>query len=212
MAAGDATAFFVLDYDVSDRSFTTFSPEDPVHLGQAPRCPECGLFVGMMPWHAPRTASLKQERSEWADLVFRGPSSILVSDRFVHAYGEAGLVGLAPFEQIQVSKISPRKAAGSVPRYAHTSALASKAVIDDEASGCKRSASAKCKLCKSSSIEEATGLKLVDGSWSGEDIFVAWGFPGRSIVTARFRNVWLENRFQGLKFEPLDSYQLPRTS
>jgi hypothetical protein len=45
-----------------------------------------------------------------------------------------------------------------------------------------------CPECLDGDLDEIDGVVLADGSWAGEDIFVARGLPGILLLTNVFRN------------------------
>jgi hypothetical protein len=80
-----------------------FEKVDPVARREAPRCPKCGRFVGMMGWEAPRQARLISHGVSRSDVAFRSRSDFLVTERFVAAFAQLELTGIDSFDPVDTT-------------------------------------------------------------------------------------------------------------
>ena len=74
---------------------TEFVQHDPVNLGDAPRCPACGQYLGMRAWLPPYRVELITWGAQYGDLAFDSGSGFLMTTRFQVLYAAAGLKGLS---------------------------------------------------------------------------------------------------------------------
>src|SRR5262245_39781032 len=97
---------------------TDFTPLGRVNRGEAPRCPRCGGFCGMLPWLPPFLAELEALGQYLTDIACGPGDELLFSERFVRLYNAHRLHGLEPFRPVEIVTVHPRSLAeGTVPRY-----------------------------------------------------------------------------------------------
>jgi hypothetical protein len=46
-----------------------------------------------------------------------------------------------------------------------------------------------CMTCLQAGVDSVRGFKIDESSWTGEDIFIAWGMPGSIIVSERVKKL-----------------------
>lgn len=171
---------------------------EPWNRGQAPRCPECGKFTGMIPWLPPYRANVRLHGQGWPDVILDDPS-ILVSGQFLKAYEGARLVGLRGFDPVSLIGVTPRRAASLAPAYFHSEIVYSNSVVDDSASGITRQKPITCSTCLTSGVQSGRGIHLRPTPKLQEDIFIPRGLVG-ILASERFRIFFEENHFQGVRF------------
>jgi hypothetical protein len=202
--------FFVLEHPrkAVDDALTDFLPAAGTKRGEAPRCPKCGAFVGMIPRLPPFRVELETWGRRFGDLVFGVSNDILVNERFKEAFlssGLTGITGLLPADVVQV--IARRgKVPESMPNYFVAVPGGSRALIDDRASGIDYKRSWTCDECRSGHIMRMRRLVLEPGTWSGEDVFIARGLPGTIITSERFKRFCDANAFSNCLLIEADRY------
>ena len=82
----------------------------------------------------------------------------------------------------------------------------SRAIIDEKASGLVREEPWTCEECHTTLIMRTSRVALKPGSWSGEDVFFARGFPGTILTSERFRDLCVEKGFVNCNLIPADEY------
>ena len=184
---------------------TEMLEDDPVNLGEAPRCDSCGVFIGMRPWLPPHYAELTLHGQEWGDFAFRGVvgEDFLISERAANLYESAGLSGLRGFEPVEATKIYGPKP--SPPAYFHVSLARSHAGVDEARSTVRRSGESNCSNCVTD-LDAIHGFVLDSSAWTGEDVFVAKGLPGVVLATERFRRFVEDHKLTNVRFTPTNAY------
>ncbi len=184
--------FFVLQNPKAGRgdAVTDYLPVDGSRTGDAPRCPVCGNFLGMLPLVPPVRVEIEAWGSRWGDAAFGPSDQILVSDKLKKLFAEAGLVGFERFDPVVIVKAKKRKpGAGDPPDYWLASIQRSRAALDDSASGLVRDEAPTCEECRIGGIIKRTRrIVLQANTWSGEDVFFARGLPGTVLVSERFKH------------------------
>lgn len=183
--------FFVLDHpkDPVDNALTDFLPASGWKRGEAPRCPKCGGFIGMIPELPPFRVELETWGRRFGDLVFGVGNDVLVSERFKDAFLSSGLTGFSGFLPAQVTKVIARRGRvpPSMPNYFMAAPGRSRAVVDDRASGIGYERRWTCEECRIGHMKRLRTLVLEPGTWSGEDVFIARGLPGTIITSEPFK-------------------------
>ena len=198
--------FVVLRGEFGSEYDTEMLEDEPVHLGDAPRCEECGEFTGMRQWLRPHRAELTLHGSAWGDFAFRGVAGeeFLMSDRAAKLYKEAGLSGLSGFEPVEITHVRGSKQ--RPPTYLHVSVARGGAAVDEARSSVRRSAGIRCERCRSDGFDAVNGFVLESGTWTGEDVFVARGLPGITIASDRFRRFVEDNSLTNIGFASTKSF------
>lgn len=199
------------------------SPEDAVggtnalkvegfKVGDAPKCPKCGRFIGLLTWMPPFRVEIEMWGKEFGDVVKAGAYDFLVSHQFKRLYEEHRLEGLKDFEPVEIVKVKQhRKFKAKRPEYFKVSVARSRTSIDQEASEFEWQGNEPiCPEClwpqTSCTLKGYKGIFIKSGSWTGEDIFHPRGSPVNVIVSKRFRDMCVENQLKNVIFLPADSY------
>jgi len=186
--------------------------EEGFNVGDAPKCPKCGRFIGMLTWFPPFRVELETWGREYGDLIEAGGNDVLVSHRFKHHYETHELKGLMGFEPVEIVRVKRhRKSNADLPEYFKASVVRSQTSIDQEASGFEwQDDQPVCPEClwkqASGTLRGYNSIIIKSGSWAGEDIFCPRGSPVNVIVSSRFRDVCLENQLRNVVFLPADRY------
>jgi len=201
--------FYVLKRTVNVLRFETeFFYAPPERVGEAPRCPACGEYIGMIPPLPPYNVVLELWDMGFGDIV-RGPGDwLLVSGRFKCLWEEHGLRGLEGFHPVNIRKVIRHKRfKGDPPAYFLVEVLRSDATIDEVASGCEWEGSATCPVC-----QHGRGIKrwkkhvLVPGTWKGENIFRPRGLSGSIMTDQRFADFVKEFNITNCYLIPAEEY------
>lgn len=204
--------FFVLQHhpEVSEvPAVTDFLYADGSPMGEAPRCPACGEYIGMLPLLPPIRVELETWGAEFGDSAFGVGDEFLVSDRFWNLYQASGLTGLIFVAPVEVLKVkSHRKLRQGQPKYHCCSVSWSRAAVDDVKSGLERQKPWTCKECRSNGLRSLKRVVLEPNSWSGEDIFFARGLPGIFLASEKFQKFCQENRISNCLLVPAEEFCL----
>jgi hypothetical protein len=184
--------------DVSD-----YTPADPHNVGEAPRCTQCRLFVGMKPWLPPHHVELRFAGTGLGEIVRGSGDSLLVSERFSDLWHREGLVGLEGFDHVDVVGVEAlgKTRALEVPRYRRVSAVRSNAAVDQQESGFEWERPPTCDVCRLGHNLKAW-TKIVLETPAEENVFIARGFPGRVLVDSRFQRFCENHAIRGAYFVP----------
>lgn len=186
---------------------TEFEAVDDV-LGPAPRCPNCGEFIGPLRWLPPYRARLVLCGTSFGDLVFGAGNDILLSDRARSVIQENDLTISSPFEPVEV--VGVRGGAPNnrpPPEYWHVEVPISAAAIDDQRSGVERNGPAVCEVCRTAGVKRLERVVLEPGAEPEEDLFVARGFPGVFLASARLRAAFMSHGLSNAVFVPGRGYR-----
>jgi len=191
-------SFFVLQNPKADAgaAVTDFVPVDGSQTGEAPRCPSCGKYLGMLPLIPPVRVELETWGADFGDIAFGPGEEVLVSDRFWKLYQPSGLTGLMHVGLAEVASVkSHRTMSERAPRYHCCRVVRSKAAVDDAKSDLEREELSTCGECRLGGIiKRAQRVVLESNSWAGEDIFLARGLPGTILASERFEKFCRDNR------------------
>lgn len=198
--------FFVLEDDMFGPHDTKFSAVKPVHLGNAPYCPQCGKPLGMRTWHPPYRVELELYGRALGDFVDGpGGNSFLISKRMADAFQAEELIGLLGFHPAEVVRVrrkrkSPKPAA--VPAYFVVTPCRGLGAVDVTHSRIRYDKPVTCPECRSSGLDSVHGFVLEPGTWQGEDIFFARGLGGRIVVSQRFAEFAQRHELTNMKLTP----------
>jgi hypothetical protein len=190
----------------SEAARTDFSFDESVATGDAPTCPVCSGFVGMLTSLPPFRVHLETWGSQFGDCAF-WLDSFLVSERFVDAFLDSGLKGLTGFQPVEVlSHRAFGRVKGDPPTYFLVVPNVGPARIDAVVSGVEWGPEThpKCPNClHGGGVLKRWQRIVIDlASWQGDDIFIPYVIPGTLMVSSRFRQ-WAElNEFTNLIFAP----------
>ena len=195
MASEDSPSprFFVLTKgELGSHYDTDVETVDPVNLGDAPRCPRCGTFIGLLKWLPPYRVRLELHGQELGDFLKQSSYDLLFSERFTEAFRAEGLTGLEGFHPVEVVRVRSRKkrAARSltVPRYRVTFPCWGQGAVDLVLNRVRTLRTPTCPECRTGGINAINGFVLEPGTWGGEDIFRPRGMPGELVVSERFKD------------------------
>lgn len=198
--------FFVLSASIGSDAETVYEPIGKPRLGEAPRCPTCGTFVGNKPWLPPYRVRLQTFGTLIGDIAFDLASKdLLLSERFVRTSEESGLCGLEadPVEVVEM----PRGVAGSFTFF-HAVAPRTGARIDRNRTRVSRTEPPTCDLCGGPGITNAIdGLWIDETSWNGADIFSPWGVNGVTVVTERVPLMAAHYHLKNVTITPSEAFR-----
>ena len=181
---------------------------DPVHLGDAPRCPTCSRFIGGRPWLPPYRAELTLHGSKWGDFAFRGAvgEDFLIAHSVSERFRAASLSGLSGFEPVEITRVGGTKIAA--PDYVHVAVEIGSATIDQARSSFCRSGEVECEVCGfGGTLDAVHGFAIAPASWTGADVFIAMGLPGTPVVSERFKNWAEEEQLTNIRFTPTEAFE-----
>jgi len=181
---------------------TDFYYDDKVNKGDAPRCPKCTAFVGMLMSFPPYLVRLETLGIGFGDLAF-WMDDFLVTRRFQEAYDSYGLRGLSEFVPVKVLSCKKhRKLREDMPSYFRTMPNRGSATIDPVASKIEwgEPKNPRCEVCLSGDgvLKRWKSVVVDESTWNGDDIFYAYGLPGTLIVSSRFADWAKEQNFRNL--------------
>jgi hypothetical protein len=213
MGSEDSTSprFFVLTKGALwSRYDADVDPIEPENIGEAPRCPECGDVIGLLPWLPPYRAELELHGQELGDLIKAPGYALLISERFAEAFRAEGLTGLEGFHPVEVPRVR-RMGKGSrkplsVPRYQVVSPCYGRGAVDLVLNRVRISAPPTCPECRYGDIDAIHGFVLEPGTWAGEDIFRPRGIQGRIIVSERFKDFAERHQLTNMVLTPTERY------
>lgn len=178
-------------------------PSADARYGNAPRCPECGRFIGARVWLPPFRVELALHGSDWGDFAFAG-DSFLVSTRVVES-AQRVLRGLEGFESVEVVRFAPRER--PPPAYFRVDLPDDGADIDEDKSAITRADDEPgCDRCRSDA-DAIDGFVLEAGTWTGADLFHARGLPGVPIASDRFKHLAYAEAWSNVELTPTGSFR-----
>lgn len=170
---------------------TDFLPADDSRTGEAPRCPKCGNFIGMIPLLPPVRVELEAWGNTYGDFSFGPGDEILVAGPLLDKLQAASVVGLQSIGKADiVSVVKHQNITGNPTSYHCCRPMRSEAVVDDAKSGIEWQEPWTCNICRlGRNLIRGRSIILMPGTWSGDDIFVARGLSGRILVSEKFKDV-----------------------
>jgi hypothetical protein len=159
----------------------------------------------MLPWLPPYRAELQAYGKALGDIAFGPGGDLLVSDRFRTAWEAANLRGLefAPLERLRVR---PARLGKKTPTYFYASPELHGTQVDVDRSLIERDQPITCNKCKSGGAQTVRGFVIDESSWTGEDMFRAWGLSGSIIVTDRVRQLRDDYGLTNINLTPVEEY------
>jgi hypothetical protein len=183
---------------------------DGTNRGEAPRCPECGSYVGMLTWLPPYRVELETWGREYGDFAFVG-TNLLVSKSFKDVWDRSSLSGLHGFDPVEVVKIKHhRELIDEPPAYFKANVVRSQAALDHKASQSEWDGApdfcATCRLPKNKvTCLRRKATVIEPGTWSGEDIFIARA-SADFFVTPRFKELCEQHNMKNAVFIPAEQH------
>lgn len=187
---------------------TDFHFDEKDTKGDAPKCPDCGSFIGLLTSLPPYHVHLETWGEDFGDLAF-WMHEILVSRRFRDEFIRSGLKGISAFEPVEI--LSQRQLGGAnrkhlePPEYFRVYPKLGGAQIDLKASSVEWRGNAQptCKRCLNGGVLKRWKHVIVDEkSWAGDDVFYAFGIPGVLLVSLRFFDWAQKHQFRNLIMNP----------
>lgn len=183
---------------------------DPVLRGEAPRCPVCGSFIGGLAWLPPHRIKLSSAKPEkWGDFLWGAGFQLMVSSHFKSLYEAEWLTGIVHFHPpAEIVRVGTRKSGDlplSLPDYHLVEVKRGGANLDDVASKTIRK-TVKCEFCRADGFLSLERIIIEPGSWDESDIFIAWGLPGRILVSERFKLVVDKHNLKNTFLIPSENY------
>jgi hypothetical protein len=201
------TRFFVLHPAVGSTDETEFEELAPVHLGDAPRCFTCDWLLGPKPWLPPYRAVVRGHGRYLGDIAFGVGSSLLVSGAFRRAWESENLRGLSQFATLDEQRIRPPRLAREAPSFFRVLVAYGRAAVDEGRSLLERSGTKSCERCGNGAVlKSVRGFSIADDTWSGEDMFYAWGLPGTVIVSDRFKQLAERHTLRNVHVTAIEEY------
>jgi hypothetical protein len=184
-------------YDATvERKLTDFFICAESKVGDAPRCPVCGNFVGLLTWLPPYKAQLEIWRDQYGDIAFGPGDELLITGKFKKLFLTSGLTGMEGFSPVEITKVILRdgsKVTFPPPEYFYATVNRSRAAVDFKASGLELAEPYTCDKCREETKIRMKRLVIEEGSWSGEDLFRPRGLYGIVVASERFRKWFEEN-------------------
>jgi len=200
--------FYVLKNKVGATHETTFLDIEPIHIGEGndrQACPVCGEHIGSLPWFPPFRAEIKAYGKALGDVAFGTGNDLLVSAKFRAAWEATKLRGLefAPIERL---RIRPARLGKKPVTYYQVAPRRFGTQVDLERSLIEYGRPFKCNTCKHEGIDTIRGFAIDQSSWTGEDIFYAWGITGSIIVSERVKKLSEDHGLTNVTLTPTEEY------
>lgn len=186
--------------------------EEGFIVGNAPKCPRCGRFIGMLTWLPPFRVEIERWGKEFGDVIQIGSNDLLISGRFRQFYEGNQLTGLIGFDPVEVFRIIRHgRSGGQPPQYFKGNIVRTRTACDQTASGFDWTDSEPvCPEClwkkNSTTLREYKRVVIDPATWTGEDIFYPRGSPVNIVVSSRFRDVCVDNQVSNVIFRPAESH------
>lgn len=202
-----AMHFFVLHPVIGGPHETEFEEIDPV-LGEAPKCPVCGTFIGMKPWLPPYRVKIEVHGETIGDIAFGGVGgNLLVSDAFRRGWSEQQLRGLEEFDSVEIVRVSPPRLASATPAFYHVTVRRGQTAIDLDRSMLDLRRQPTCSHCLGGAlIHGIHGFAVAETTWTGEDLFQPVGLPGLIVATERVRELADSLALRNLNFTAVEDF------
>jgi hypothetical protein len=197
--------FFVMELQVGVPSETWFSKMEPVHRGEPLRCPMCGGVVSGLQSLPPYRVELLVHGKASGDVAFNG-TELLLSARFRAAWESAHLRGL-DFAAVDRLRVRPARLGRKSFEYFYVVPKFFGTHVDIEHSMIEHEDQISCNQCHYGGlIKSIRGMRINEATWSGEDIFLAWGLCGTIIVSDRVRRLRDDHGLTNINLTPVEEY------
>lgn len=172
---------FVLRRPLSDDSWIEYATASQSSMGEAPQCPVCERYTGLLRWLPPFRVELEGHGTQWPDIGFGNTNDLLISQRAISDWSLGSLKGtqlLGPAIVAKTTWHGQRPARNAT--YQVVRAVLSSDAIDDLASGVHREDGPPCEVCRLSGV--ITRLDRIalesDNDVQGLDLYFIRGLPG----------------------------------
>lgn len=200
--------FYVMDFEVGAPYETWCDSMEPVHIGTSDdcaKCPKCGASVSMLPWLPPFRASLRAYGKQLGDVTFQS-TEIVVSEKFRQVWTEARLKGIDTFHPLERIRVRPARLGRKTPTYFLARLKQFGTRVDLNRSLIEYNGPFACTYCLEANVDSIRGFAIDEASWTGEDIFYAWGMPGSIIVTDRVRQLRDDHDLKNIRLTPVEKF------
>jgi len=198
--------FFVLQNVPGSSHETDVTPVEP-HYKEGLTCPACARPVSGDEWLAPHKAELRAHGKTAGDIIFAAGHDVLVSDRFLRAWRAEKLNGLFGLRDVEITACKPKKALRKAAKYVLALAGFGMTQIDEKKSHVEREGEADCLQCMGGAVVKAVhGFTIDLASWSGEDIFVPWGYAGRLVASERVLALRDKYELTNMNLSPTEAF------
>lgn len=199
--------FFVLELIIGSSYETRYESTEPVRYGDAPRCPECGSYIGPRTWLPPLHAMIFTEGLRQGDVAFAvAGTDLLFSERMIRAWQNSSFSGLSSIDPVEIHRRDTRQVPHESGRFYRVSPIRSARVSFRERN-IENSRSQPCPACGHSDILNAIkGVHVDPDTWDGEEIFAPHGVGGMVIVTRSFLSWARDHEFLNVTAIPAESY------
>ena len=139
----------------------------------------------------------------------RGFGNALVSERFAETFRSEGLRGLQGFHPVEVRRVRRQRRGlkpSTVPGYFLVTPVFGSAAVDEARSRIRRDSPITCDWCRETGVDSIHGFVLEQGSWNGDDVFVARGMPGSILVSERFADFVARHGLTNMTLIPTEEY------
>lgn len=201
--------FYVLGKIPAGPCRTVFLPMEPDNNGDAPHCSVCGTCVGMLTWLPPYRARIDASNGKLGDVTSTLGDSMLVSERFRHAWEERKLIGIKAFTPLERIRVRPARLGKPSPVYYHIAPATFTAAIDFARSHFVPT-SLLCDTFRTlRGFRSVKGFRIEEATWTGEDMFRPWGLDGKVIVTERVKQLRNDYDLKNVELTPTEEYSYP---
>lgn len=208
------TKFYVLEPEegiMFGRKWVYADQVEPIIRGGPKVCPKCGKPISLLSWLPPHNIQLSSSNPDkYGDFLWGAGFYIMVSDRFVRLYQEAGLRGITYFySPAQIISARVESETYVMPKYSLIDYKWFGANQDDDASSLvlESPETVYCDYCRlggKSRKQERIVLEL--STWDGSDIFKPRGCPASILVTEGFKSAVEDEGLKNFMFIPSEKY------
>ena len=179
-------------------------------MSEAPRCPECGNFIGMMRWEPPYNVWLKQARQIGDLTTCLGGADFLSSSRFIDAARNNTINGLERTFPVRVVKVGSRgsPAGPDFPELFGVDVVHSRTRVDYRASKVQwhgNPSPNSCRVCgpggggRGGVLRSISDVSIETGTWDGSDIFFPINLSGTLFLSEHGHQFFEKHAFTNCK-------------
>lgn len=171
------------------------------------RCPQCGEGLGSLRWLPPHRIALSSKR--YPDALWGAGFYVMFSHRLKRLYESHKFRGVLWFDPpAEIVRVGRRRTANVQPwppDYHNVVFTLGGASLDDARSGANRP-TGLCSYCRGG-INSLEKVAFLPGSWTGADVFSAYGLVGVIIVSQRLADVISEEQVTNIELTPIEDYR-----
>ena len=202
---------WVLRRPASDEGWLEYATTAQSTVGEAPQCPVCGRYTGVLRWHPPFRVELEGYGRHWPDVGFGNTNDLLISQRAIEDWNLTSLKGPELLGPVEVAKAKwhgtrPERAAA----FQVVRAVLSSDAIDDGASGVDREDGPACEVCRLAGV--ITKLDRIvlesENDVSRLDLHFIRGLPGVLMCSERLAERMRTSAVLGARLLPAAEFSL----